>query len=133
MLWLLDLIGASRPPPQFPDFFKSTSRWHKELIATEKKLKKEGIWSGSTQGNPFFNSEEGGQIEDDHTPFLERGVDILHMISDPFPSGWHTPNDNKASLDFRTIENLNRIVRVYIVQYLHLMGLFKFSKHGHDS
>lgn len=31
-----------------------------------------------------------GYIEDDHIPFLHQGVDILHVISSPFPTVWHT-------------------------------------------
>ena len=31
-----------------------------------------------------------GKISDDHLPFLDRGVPILHLIPSPFPSVWHT-------------------------------------------
>ncbi|KAG0311433.1 hypothetical protein BGZ99_010173, partial [Dissophora globulifera] len=31
-------------------------------------------------------------IEDDHVPFLLRGVPILHIIPTPFPAVWHTLN-----------------------------------------
>lgn len=34
-------------------------------------------------------TEFGGGIEDDHIPFLRLGVDILHIIANPFPSVWH--------------------------------------------
>jgi hypothetical protein len=30
-----------------------------------------------------------GYIEDDHLPFLRRGVSVLHVISEPFPYVWH--------------------------------------------
>ena len=126
MLWLLDLIGVSQP--RFADFFESTSRFHHVLIETEKALRKEGIWSGSAGGKRFFTTETqyGSGIEDDHTPFEDRKVAILHMIASPFPRVWHSPDDNKAALDFKTIENLNRIVRVYIVRYLQIMGVLNF-------
>ncbi len=29
------------------------------------------------------------RIEDDQTPFVERGVPVLHMIPWPFPDCWH--------------------------------------------
>jgi hypothetical protein len=31
-----------------------------------------------------------GYIEDDHTPFLHKGVSVLHIIPQPFPKVWHT-------------------------------------------
>ena len=31
-----------------------------------------------------------GFIEDDHLPFMQRGVSILHVIAHPFPRVWHT-------------------------------------------
>lgn len=31
-----------------------------------------------------------GHIGDDHVPFLQRGVSILHVIAEPFPSVWHS-------------------------------------------
>lgn len=48
-------------------------------------------WS---QGDSFFlprtGTEYAGGIEDDHIPFLRRGVEILHIIASPFPQVWHT-------------------------------------------
>lgn len=42
----------------------------------------------------FFNKRvgnqvNGGGIDDDHRPFLKRGVSVLHVISTPFPHVWH--------------------------------------------
>ena len=36
--------------------------------------------------------------------------------------GWHNTNgqDNLASLDFKRISDLNKILRVFIAEYLHL-------------
>lgn len=31
-----------------------------------------------------------GGVDDDHRPFLQKGVPILHMIPTPFPHVWHT-------------------------------------------
>ena len=59
-------------------------------------------------------------IEDDHIPFNERGVPILHVISAPFPSVWHKITDNESSLNFPAIKNLNTIFRTFLVDYLHL-------------
>lgn len=54
-------------------------------------------------------------------PFYKLGVRrILHMISQPFPSVWHTLDDNYQALDFQTIEYLNKILRVFVYGYLNL-------------
>lgn len=61
-----------------------------------------------------------GFIEDDHIPFLEREVPILHVIPSPFPSVWHRDSDNAYSLDHNTINNLLQIFKVFLAQYLSL-------------
>lgn len=52
--------------------------------------------------------------------FLLADVDVLHIIPSPFPSVWHTADDDLTALDFTTIENLNKIFRVFVSEYLHL-------------
>lgn len=59
-------------------------------------------------------------IEDDHVPFLEKGVPILHLIPVPFPNEWHTLADNGDVVDDRTVEKLNMIFRVFVSEYLEL-------------
>lgn len=106
--------------PRINNFFESTSHWHKLLANTEKAIKKNGLWSGSASANYFQNRRPYGGIEDDHVPFLQRGVDVLHIIPMPFPQVWHTPEDNRDALDFETIDNLNKIMRTFVAGYLHL-------------
>ena len=48
------------------------------------------------------------------------GDPILHLIAKVFPRVWHTEYDNLAALDFNTIDNLNRILTVFIADYLNL-------------
>jgi len=43
----------------------------------------------------FFTPRTGsehtfGYMGDDHVPFLHKGVNILHVITEPFPRVWHT-------------------------------------------
>ncbi|KAG2467746.1 QPCT cyclotransferase, partial [Polypterus senegalus] len=52
---------------------------------------------------------------------IEQGVlsvRILHLIPTPFPDVWHTFNDNEQNLDRDTIENLNKILQVFVLEYL---------------
>ncbi|KAF3844679.1 hypothetical protein F7725_007842 [Dissostichus mawsoni] len=46
------------------------------------------------------------------------GVRILHLIPSPFPSVWHTFDDNELNLDRATIQNLNKIIQVFVLEYL---------------
>ena len=42
------------------------------------------------------------------------------MIPLPFPFEWHKLSDNADALDYNTIENLNKILRAFVVDYLYL-------------
>lgn len=46
------------------------------------------------------------------------GVRILHLIPTPFPAVWHTFDDNEESLDRTSINNLNKILQVFVLEYL---------------
>jgi glutaminyl-peptide cyclotransferase len=115
---LLDLLGTSGA--KLYSFFDETSHWHNSLVQTEQQLKRSRYWSGPTQTSIFQARSQYGGIEDDHIPFLQRGVDIVHLIASPFPRVWHTPQDNKDALDFPTIDNLNKVFRLFVARYLHL-------------
>lgn len=56
-------------------------------------------------------------IEDDHVPFLQRGVPVLHLIAYPFPEVWHTIDDNLTAIDPNTVYNLNSIFRIFLAEY----------------
>lgn len=92
----------------------------------------------------FWPGLHVGLILDDHIPFLNRGkrplpelyecsyknhldlmyfsallgVRILHLISTPFPAVWHTFDDNEENLDRTSISNLNKILQVFVLEYL---------------
>lgn len=46
------------------------------------------------------------------------GIEIVHMIPNPFPNVWHKKSDNKDALHMPTILNLIKIIQVFIVSYL---------------
>lgn len=52
--------------------------------------------------------------------FILLGVPVLHLIPSPFPEVWHTMDDNEENLDKTTIDNLNKILKVFVLEYLHL-------------
>ncbi|XP_075973206.1 glutaminyl-peptide cyclotransferase-like [Anticarsia gemmatalis] len=119
---LLDLLGC--PDPVFFSYFQSTEKWYVRLAVAEQRLAElsqfEGYSKGKVEQTYFRLRSSGAVIEDDHIPFMRRNVDILHIIPSPFPSVWHTAADDLSALDFKTIENLNKIMRVFVAEYLHV-------------
>lgn len=123
---LLDLLGL--PDPTFYSFFGETEHWHSHMINVEQRIAQTGQMpnyenSGITNriAKGYFQDQAiRSGIEDDHIPFLHRGVPILHVIPLPFPDEWHTMQDDWHAVDFTTTENLNRILRVFVAEYLHL-------------
>lgn len=95
-----------------------------------------------------------GPVEDDHTPFLQRGktidhfdkqkyicihtyrhsyscsdsfflsltagVPVLHIIATPFPSFLHTLEDTSDKVHRHTVENLTKVLVVFLAEYLWL-------------
>lgn len=126
MLVLLDLLGA--PDPSFFNFFENTQNWYIHLHNVEKRLAQLGFMERYTSSsvatrtpNSYFQlSSIKSYIEDDHIPFLERGVPVIHLIPSPFPTVWHKMTDDRKAIDMFTVENLNKILRVFVIEYLHL-------------
>jgi len=115
MFLLLDLIGAKGMT--FSKLETTTGDWYDNLVRIEKSLQQKNIIRGNSIFNPNFLP---AGIEDDHIPFKRRGVPILHLIAYPFPKAWHKIGDNRSSLDFTRIAHLNKILRVFVAEYLHL-------------
>ncbi|CAM4653939.1 unnamed protein product [Lepidochelys kempii] len=116
---LLDLIGASNPT--FPNYFSNTARWFNRLQAIERKLHGLGLLKNRPSERQYFRGNAAqGLIEDDHIPFLRRGVQVLHLIPSPFPKVWHTMDDNEQNLNKPTVDNLNKILQVFVLEYLNL-------------
>ena len=114
---LLDLLGTRNPT--ILDHVPSGSRWFKHAVDIERRLKRAQLLV-SNSPNFFQLGQSFGGIEDDHIPFMKKGVPVFHVIPAPFPSVWHTDDDNKAALDYSTIDDLNKIFRVFVAEYLQL-------------
>ncbi|XP_078085718.1 glutaminyl-peptide cyclotransferase [Mustelus asterias] len=116
---LLDLIGG--PDPRFPSYFPNTARWHKRLQLIERRLHRLGLLNNHpNEVKYFWTKMQAGHIDDDHKPFLQRGVPILHLIPTPFPQVWHSMEDNENNLDPIAIDNLNKILQLFVLEYLRL-------------
>ncbi|OJA13886.1 hypothetical protein AZE42_05399 [Rhizopogon vesiculosus] len=125
---LLDLLGA--PNPTIRSYFIDTAWLFDAMLSAETRIKDVGALDAaetSTNFRSFFLPRTGsgnqynyGYIGDDHVPFLQKGVNILHIIAYPFPGVWHTLRDDASALDLLTMRRWNLILRVFMSEYLNL-------------
>ncbi|XP_009471934.1 PREDICTED: glutaminyl-peptide cyclotransferase-like protein [Nipponia nippon] len=119
LLVLLDLLGARHPAT--PSHFSRTHHWFLRLVAIEQRLQRLGLLRAPPQDQPFFRlSPAPGPVEDDHVPFLQRGVPVLHLIPMPFPRVWHTLEDTEDNLHPPTVEDLCKILVAFVAEFLQL-------------
>jgi hypothetical protein len=86
-----------------------------------RALKKANLLHENNLGKSFFaDSAMGYAVQDDHLPFLSRGVPILHLISVPFPSVWHNVADDVAHLDRNVMDDLMVVFRAFAASILNL-------------
>lgn len=83
----------------------------------EGKEKKEPEWLVDTGKD---KERFGSGIEDDHIPFMERGVEVLHIIPSPFPKVWHKMTDNGENLDLDTVEDWALLVTAFVAEWMDL-------------
>lgn len=127
--------------PKFYNYFVETVDLYRSLISAESILNKTGCLN--EYNSVYFNSMSAFiRIEDDHIPFLQRGkllkiitpclkntiiciyiyiflgIEVVHLIPNPFPKVWHKISDNKDALHMPTMLNLIKILQVFLVSYL---------------
>ncbi|KAK9479082.1 peptidase family M28-domain-containing protein [Lipomyces japonicus] len=124
---LLDLLGATAP--SVPCYFGLTSWACKEMAAAEASARTAGVTKFGQQEEkqndaPSFvrgnHLVENVFIDDDHMPFLRRGAPVLHVIPIPFPTQWHTMNDDADHLDPDAVHDWAVIVTTWVAGYLGL-------------
>ncbi|KAI9502272.1 hypothetical protein GGI25_001558 [Coemansia spiralis] len=116
LMVLLDLIGA--PNNAFVALQLPTADLFLELSRLENRLHNAG-YINRTYMNTKAPAGEGN-IEDDHLPFIQRNVPVLHLISYPFPKAWHKLADNASALDKTVISDMSLILRSFVASYLRL-------------
>ncbi|KAL3315858.1 hypothetical protein Ciccas_005496, partial [Cichlidogyrus casuarinus] len=114
---LLDLLGATNTI--LPNFELSNKVYYEELQKIEKQMISEKLLHSNfaKSGRLHFGLPlRGASIEDDHIPFLDKGVPVLHMIAYPFPEQWHKVTDNAANIDFEEALDLTKIFTTFILR-----------------
>jgi glutaminyl-peptide cyclotransferase len=113
---LLDLLGPARP--RLHDYFAATAPASGAAFARARAIEARHRADGQRRvADPaaFFvapgRGNPPGGIDDDHRPWMQRGVPILHLIPTPFPPQWHTAADTAAGIDFSaTVVDLYNII-----------------------
>ena len=85
------------------------ARWREPAFLTEMNKKDGDRWLG-------------GMIEDDHLPFMNRGVEILHLIPTPFPRVWHEMTDDGDHLDSATVSDWAKLTTAFVGEWMDLEG-----------
>jgi glutaminyl-peptide cyclotransferase len=126
---LLDLLGAADPNIQ--SYFETTHWAYQGLANIESRLRSLELLQSKPKhvflpdGNKVASSfSRYSGIQDDHVPFMIRGVEILHIIPSPFPQVWHKVQDDGEHLDLPTVEDWARIVTAFVGEWMDLEGHF---------
>jgi glutaminyl-peptide cyclotransferase len=95
----------------------------------EDRLRKANKLKSKVDGNFLWEGEKqehdrwaGGSVEDDHIPFMARGVEILHIIPSPFPDEWHKSTDDGEHLDLDVVEDWAMITTAFAAEWMELEG-----------
>lgn len=123
---LLDLLGAAGP--SIPSYFLTTHWAYRAMATVEQRMRALGLLEAQP-AKPFLPDAERaparfGGVGDDHQPFMARGVDVLHLIPSPFPSVWHTMNDDGAHLDMATTRDWAKITTAFALEWLDMMEVW---------
>lgn len=130
---LLDLLGSKGPYIQ--SYYPTTNWAYQGLGTLEQRLRSMKVLKAGF-GEPWFidSSKDShqikayGGIQDDHLPFLARGVEILHLIDftpfKGFPPVWHTSEDDGEHLDMDTTEDWSVLVTAFAAEWMELEGYF---------
>ncbi|KAI4864997.1 glutaminyl-peptide cyclotransferase [Hypoxylon rubiginosum] len=121
---LLDLLGEA--DPHVPSYFLPTHWAYQGMAKIEERMRKLGLLKSKAQ-HPFLpdSAKQVSQfnkayVQDDHVPFMVRGVDVLHIIPSPFPDTWHTMDDNGEHLDIATLDDWAKIVTAFAAEWMEL-------------
>lgn len=134
LLLLLDLLGSGEEEPIVPSYYAETHQEYQLLNRIEDDLLFRRGDETETESplaaqvacqrkrlDPTdyrFLGLGHSVIGDDHTPFLAAGVPVLHAIPLPFPSTWHTVEDDFRHLDAAEARHWTLLVCEFVVRSL---------------
>ena len=133
---LLDLLGSGEESinTPVPSWMQSTHWAYQHMASAETRLRSLGLFQshkGSKKGEWLVDSQKlhtgvfnSYYMQDDHLPFVARGVECLHLIPSRFPSVWHTMLDDGEHLNLETVQDWALLTSVFVAEWLELEGHF---------
>nr|XP_017089915.2 glutaminyl-peptide cyclotransferase [Drosophila bipectinata] len=110
---LLDLIGAK--DLSFNSNIPKTENWFQRLVQLEDQMIQTGILKTNRS---IFKFMTGSDVQDDHIPFTQRQVPVIHLIATDYPAFWHLPEDVELNVDYNTTEQVGQVLKMFIMEYL---------------
>jgi glutaminyl-peptide cyclotransferase len=132
---LLDLLG-SPDDLTIPSWFKLTHPAYQNMASTEQRLRKLGLFK-SKEGRTWLSDKDKKHddrfrmqtyMQDDHIPFIAKGVEVLHLIPQRFPIVWHQITDDGEHLDMPSVEDWAVLTAAFAAEYLDLEGHFDIPR-----
>ncbi|KAJ9655527.1 hypothetical protein H2198_005618 [Neophaeococcomyces mojaviensis] len=127
---LLDLLGSGENLP-IPSWMQNTHWSYQHMAEMEQRLRKLGLFKSDAKQTWLTEKEKKNDgvfqqniMQDDHIPFVARGVPTLHLIPSHFPREWHRIGDNAEYLDIPTVEDWSLLTAAFAAEYLELEGYF---------
>ena len=118
LLVLLDILGHK--DVEILPIFTETHPYFRRLTEIEHDLLRFGHIR-KRKGRKYFQERRPlgfNAIDDDHRPFLDRGVPVVHICPVRFPPFWHTKRDNLKIVDFEASEEIVKVLRIFVCEYL---------------
>ncbi|KAI4111543.1 MAG: hypothetical protein LQ339_000414 [Xanthoria mediterranea] len=135
-LSLFESSAKAASPKAASSSKKASSKKASPKRKTPKKASKQNDAVFLTEADKTGGRWLGGMIGDDHVPFMERGVEVLHIIPTPFPHVWHKMEDDGAHLDLPTVTDWSRLITGFTAEWMELEGFMNTtqtsSKNGRD-
>ena len=116
-------VSMFRSSPNHPS--KKRTSANKKKGASRSPVKKRYESKFLHDANKGPDQWLGGFIEDDHVPFMVRGVEVLHLIPNPFPAVWHKIEDDGEHLDIDTVIDWAMLTTIFAAEWLDLEGNFE--------
>lgn len=119
LLMVLDLIGTS--DTSFTMFSRTLKRHYMDLQRHEKDYLRSKFQLQETQARQASTFKSNyiplEFMQDDHVPFYKRGVPVLSLLASPFPSVWHTIDDNYNAIDFPKTRQILHTIEKFVSNY----------------
>lgn len=112
---LLDLLGSEEQLPVH-SYHRSSHPAYQLLSKIEHTVSKKKDRRLDPEEQQYLHSDPF--LDDDHRPFYEAGIPVLHLIPFPFPSKWHTLEDNFDYLDENQIRRWAVILCEFVLSYI---------------